>query len=251
MAGSFYIEEVIDMIIFLCSPSDISAPCFLATLRHQYGIKAKIITPQELVYAPAMEHFLDGHHVTSSVTTNTHGTLDNTSMTAVVNRLSWLPDAHLATVNTTDRGYIQQELQAIWSSWISALPCLVINRPTATSMSGSTFHHAIWQHYAALTGLPTASMIYDSAQPEPTPILPVHSIIVCQDRCHSTSPLSQLYESCRNLADYTGFDMLEIFFGEESDGKVVFSYASPIPYLNHTVSSLTSQMAQMLQGGTL
>ena len=239
------------MILFLCSPNDVSARNFVAALHHHYNVKAQIITAQELIYAPAMEHSLNGQDFISSVTLKTHGTLDSDSITSVVNRLEWLPDAHLARANATDRSYIQQELQAIWSSWISALPCPVINRPTAISMSGPTFHPAVWQHYAALAGLPTADMIYDSEQPEPVATVTMHSVIVCQDQCHSTSLSPELFDACLNLAEYTGFDMLELLFGQQPDGTVVFSYASPIPDLSRAGNRLIAQMAHILQGETL
>ncbi len=236
------------MIVFLCSPGDVSARWFVAELVRQHGVAAQIITPQELVYAPDMQHRLDGAEAFSSVTLKSHGTLDSASITGVVNRLEYLPDAHLANVTATDRAYMQQELLAIWSSWISALPCPVINRPTAISMSGPMFHPAIWQHNAAAAGLPSAHMIYDADLPDPMPPPPVQSAIVCQGQCHSTSVSPDLFGACCDLADYVGLDMLEVLFGHGPDG-MVFSYASPIPDLSHADASLIAQMAQMFQGG--
>ncbi len=240
--------KAIDMIVFLCSPGDISARWFVASLRHDHGIAAQIITPQELVYAPDMEHRLDGIDTFSSVALKSHGMLDSSSITGVVNRLEFLPDAHLARVSVTDRAYIQQELLAIWSSWISALPCPVINRPTAISVTGPLFHPAIWHQHAAAAGLPTAPMLYDVDLPDPVPPVPVHSVIVCRDQCHSPTVHPDLFGACCDLARYVGFDMLEVMFGQGPEGAV-FSLASPVPDLSRAEPGLLAQVAQIFQEG--
>lgn len=236
------------MILFLCSPNDVSARWFVAALRRHHGVAAQIITPQELVYAPDMQHRLDGPETFGSVTLTSHGRLDSGSIRGVVNRLEYLPDAHLARVNATDRAYIQQELLAIWSSWISALPCPVINRPTAISVTGPLFHPAIWHHHAAAAGLASAPMLYDVDLPDPVPPAPVHSVIVCKDQCHSTSVPPGLFGACRDLAYYAGFDMLEVMFGQGPTGAV-FSHASPLPDLSRAEPGLLAQVAQIFQEG--
>ncbi len=234
------------MFVFLCPPDDISARWFVAELRRLHGATAHIITPQELVYATDMQHRLDETTITSSVALKSHATLDNSSITGLINRVQFLPDAHLATVNTTDRTYMQQELLAIWSSWISALPCPVINRPTATSMAGPTYHPAIWYHNAAAVGLPVPDMIYDSTLPDPLTPDPVQSAIVCQGRCYSASVPTHFFDKCCDLAAYVGLDLVELYFSSAQDG-LVFSYASPIPYLGHAHTGLIAQVAQMIK----
>ena len=234
------------MLIFLCTPGDMSARWFVAELRRRHGVAAQIVTPQELVYAPDMQHRLDGAEATSSVTLKTHGTLDSASITGLVNRVDFLPDAHLATVNATDRSYMLQELLAIWSSWISALPCPVINRPTATSMAGPMYHPAIWCHNAAAVGLPVAHMVYDTDLPDPVTPTPVQSAIICQGQCHSTSVPAYLFGACCDLAAYVGLDMVELFFGSGPNGTV-FSYASPIPDLSHANAGLIDQVARVFE----
>ena len=236
------------MIIFLCSPDDISARHFVTGLRRHHGLAAQIITPQELVYAPDMEHRLNGTHTFSSVKLASHGRLDSRSITGVVNRLEFLPDAHLARVNATDRAYSQQELLAIWSSWISALPCPVINRPTAICVTGPLFHPAIWQHHAAAAGLPTAPMLYDVDLPDPVAPAPMHSVIVCKDQCHGASLPPGLFGACCDLARLAGLDMLEVMFGQGPSGAV-FSHASPIPDLGRAAPGLLAQVAQIFQEG--
>lgn len=232
------------MIVFLCDPTDVMARPFVAELRHRHGLAAQIVTPQELVYAPDMQHLLGDAEVYSGVTLKAHGTLDSVSITGLVNRVDFLPDAHLATVNATDRTYIQQELLAIWSSWISALPCPVLNRPTAISIAGPLYHPAIWHHYAAAVGLPVAQMIYDTDLPDPVTPAPVHSAIVCLGTCYSASLSPDLFGACCELAAYAGLDMVELFFGSEPRGTV-FSYASPIPDLSHANADLIAQVARI------
>lgn len=235
------------MIVFLCNPDDITARMFVAKLRRRHGVDAQIITPQELVYAPDMQHLLDGPEVYSAVTLKTHGMLDSASITGLVNRVDFLPDAHLVTVSPTDRTYMQQELLAIWSSWISALPCPVINRPTATSMVGPVYHPAIWHHYAAAVGLPVAQMTYNTDLPDPVTPVPLQSVIVCQGTCYNALLPTDLFSACSELAAYVGLDMVELFFGSGTRG-IVFSYASPIPDLSRATTDLITQVAHVFEG---
>lgn len=210
-------------------------------------MQARIVTPQELVYAPDMHLRSDGTASSSSVTLKSVGPLDSASITGVINRIAFLPDGHLANVAATDRTYIQQELLAIWSSWISALPCTVLNRPTATSISGPMYHPAVWHHSAAAAGLPVAQLTYDADLPDPVPPTPVQSAIVCQGQCHSASLPPALFGACCDLAAFAGLDMVELFFGAGPDGPV-FSAASPIPDLGRADSALLAQVAQIFHG---
>lgn len=235
------------MIIFLCSPEDMSARGFVAALNRQHVLDARIVTPQELVYAPDMEHRLANGKALSRITLKEHGVLDSRSMTGVVNRLEQLPDEHLKVVAAPDRGYIRQELLAIWSSWISALPCPVINRPNAVSISGPMFHKAVWLNLASQAGLPTPRVIFDVDTIEPTATDASMTAIVCRDQCHSMNLPRQLFAACIDLAAYAGFDMLELGFGHGPNGPV-FSYASPLPTLHQAPAGLIDQLAQMFQG---
>ncbi|NNE54056.1 MAG: hypothetical protein HKN30_16840 [Sulfitobacter sp.] len=234
------------MLVFLCNPGDVMAGPFVAELRRRHRLAAQIITPQELVYAPDMQHLLGEAETYSAVTLKTHGTLENASITGLVNRVDFLPDAHLANVNAADRTYIQQELLAIWSSWISALPCPVLNRPTAISIAGPVYHPAIWHHYAAAVGLPVAQVIYDADLPDPQTPAPVHSAIVCQGVCYSPTLPRELFAACCELAAYAGLDMVELLFGS-GPGGTVFSHASPIPDLSQANANLIAQVAEIFR----
>jgi hypothetical protein len=72
----------------------------------------------------------------------------------ILNRICGIPQAPLERLAPTDREYVGEELTAAIASWLSALPCPVLNRPTPALTCGIWRAPAQWRWLAGQVGLP-------------------------------------------------------------------------------------------------
>lgn len=72
----------------------------------------------------------------------------------VITRLPHVHEHELPFTHEDDRAYVAQEMSAFLLAWLSSLPCPVINRPSASSLTGVAWRREQWLHRAALVGLP-------------------------------------------------------------------------------------------------
>ena len=63
----------------------------------------------------------------------------------------------------TEREYQAAEFHALLTFFLGALPCPVVNRPTAASLTGPYAGKAAWIHVARRLGIPVADLHLDSA----------------------------------------------------------------------------------------
>lgn len=63
-------------------------------------------------------------------------------------------EQELLHIVPAERSYVAAEMTAFLRSWLSQLPCPVLNRPTATSLSGPSWRPEQWVHAASRLGIP-------------------------------------------------------------------------------------------------
>ncbi|WP_164015775.1 hypothetical protein [Pyxidicoccus trucidator] len=79
------------------------------------------------------------------------------ALRGVVTRLPGFIDTDLVHIAPEDQGYVAAEMNAFLASWLSRLPCPVLNRPTASSLMGPSLGLERWLALAARCGLPLAA----------------------------------------------------------------------------------------------
>lgn len=136
----------------LCSPADPCGPWLLERLRRR-GLPVRLVTGEEIVYAPRIEHGLTSAGVTSVVTLRDGARL-GPDLCGVVNRLTSVPTWHLATSVEAEREYAVQELHAILTSMLAGLPGVVANRAVPRGLAGPVLRPAEWLVLAGRVGLP-------------------------------------------------------------------------------------------------
>jgi hypothetical protein len=99
------------------------------------------------------------------------GTADISAV--LTRRPSVLPE-ELGRIHPADRAYVAAETNAFLVAWLSALPCVVVNRPTTTSLCGPAWDALHWQCAAARIGL-AWSDAGDTSD--------AHEVVVCGERC--------------------------------------------------------------------
>jgi hypothetical protein len=99
------------------------------------------------------------------------GTADISAV--LTRRPSVLPE-ELGRIHPADRAYVAAETNAFLVAWLSALPCVVVNRPTTTSLCGPAWDALHWQCAAARIGLTWSDADDESG---------AHEVVVCGERC--------------------------------------------------------------------
>lgn len=63
-------------------------------------------------------------------------------------------ERELVRIDPGERAYVAAEMTAFLRSWLTTLPCPVLNRPSATSLTGPSWRPEQWVHAAAHCGIP-------------------------------------------------------------------------------------------------
>ena len=144
------------MILVLCDAGDEGALWAAAGL-HARGRQVTVVQAEALVGAETVEHRLGGRDAGAPVVAirlRDGRRIASDTPAAVLNRLSFLPPAAPGQVAEDDRDYAVQEMNALYLSWLEAMPGPVVNRPAPQGLGGAWRHPAHWIALAARAGLP-------------------------------------------------------------------------------------------------
>ena len=120
--------------------------------RHGAG-QVKLVSSEELVFAPYWAHRLEDSRVTTELRLSDGTVLDSMNIAVVFNRLLALSLPHFAKASEADRDYATREMNALCLSWLASLPCPVVNAATPTSLGAQTRSQAEWLLLAGKAGL--------------------------------------------------------------------------------------------------
>jgi hypothetical protein len=245
------------MWLVLCNSEDASA------LWAYHGLKARGLEPIELIsaevlsYSLCWEHRLRGDLATIDIKLADGRWIHSNTINGVLNRLLSVPLGFWRSAAPTDRDYVLQELTAFYLSWLYALSCPVINRPTPQGLSGQWRHESEWVWLASQAGLPTADYRQtsldrvDEMKGERRLIHPsalTTTVIVFADQLFGVEIPRSLMEGCRRLAEFSDTALLGIEFATDSHSQWKFVGATPSPDLSFGGSALLDALAWALEG---
>ncbi|MDX1251328.1 MAG: hypothetical protein IDH49_03580 [Gammaproteobacteria bacterium] len=228
------------------------------------GLKARQIAPLELVSAEELacslrwEHRVSADGASVAITLADRRTINSGAVRGIVNRLSYIPQEHLAMASPADREYAAQELMAFYMSWLYAMPQPVLNRPTAQGLSGAWRHISEWVWLAGKAGLPTLPYRQSGFDEIDEGHLrggfvsaetPVNTVIVIDGHVVGESPPPDIAASCKRLAGLAGAGLLGIQLVAGPESSWTFAGATPLPDLRLGGEALLDVMAAALQGG--
>lgn len=215
------------MLIVLASRSDRAAAA-LVERWSPHG--ARLLTPADLSIAGWRFRPGSSHAGDSAVAQGRPLAVDEIG--AVVTRLPLVFEQDLDHIAPADRAYVAAEMSAFLLAWLTALPCPVLNRPTATCLSGPFWRPEQWVYTAAGLGIPVAPVrrkvtLGAAAAPDAAP-LTSGTVITLVDG-HSVAPAEPLLvDRARRLAAAAGTALLAVEFSDPGpDGR--FIAASPWP----------------------
>jgi hypothetical protein len=110
--------------------------------------------------------------------------------------------AELRSIRPADRQYVSAEVNAFLLAWLTSLHCPVVNRPSATSLSGPNWRHEQWAMTAASLGIPVRRETRDESALE---------MIAAGDRCFGSEDAT-LTTWTQQLARAAAVDLLAVRF---------------------------------------
>lgn len=225
------------MWLVLCDAGDVAALWAYGRLVERGLASLELFTAQVLAPALRWEHRVSTNGASIDIETADGRYLRSDDVKGALNRLTWVPDRHLAVGAEADRGYALQELNALFLSWLCAVPGQVLNRPTAGGLSGRWRHPSEWAVLAARAGLRPIPYHQSSEDPpEEAAILRIDDeitqVFVVSDRVVSGRRLPEsVIDGCRRLAHLAETTLLGIELVQAGTGRWSFLGASPTPDL--------------------
>lgn len=190
--------------VALCTPADLSIPGW----RHRVGVPesgAAVIAGQVLPTA---------------------------AITGVLTRMPAVQPEMLVHIDTADRDYVASEMTAFLIAFLSALPCRVLNRPSAGALSGPAWRPEQWIRAAARVGIPvrTRQRSVRLNTPAETEVDVAVELTVIGHRVFGAveAPLAGW---ARSLAQAAGVGLLGLGFTRQASGFALAT-VDPSPDLN-------------------
>lgn len=227
------------MWLVLCDANDVSARWAAASLKTRVPGTLELFTADELALAEFGEHRIDGPHATLRFRADDRAEVDGALVDGVLNRLCAIPHAHWRRASSYDRDYVQQEMAAFTLSWLHALRCPVVNRPTPQGLCGHWRQESEWVVLAHRAGLPVGPYRHastdavDPAKGERRLVgngIGVTTMLVIGDRAIGAVP-ADVAPGCVRLAALAATDLLGVDFVVDERGAWRFAGANPMPDL--------------------
>jgi hypothetical protein len=220
------------MYLVLCDSDDIPALWAWKELRQRMGA-IELVTSEALAYAVRWEHRVDSTRTSTTITLGDGRVIRSEEVQGTINRLHFLPCAHLRAV-AADRDYAAAELFAFFASWLHALPKPVLNPASPSGLSGA----AQWREYpewlllAAKSGLDVPTYVENEttdAERVATALaqrrLDTRTLIVIGNAIVGATPPDRVAAGCAALARRADLAILGVDFDE----NWVFRSATVLP----------------------
>ncbi len=244
------------MWLVLCDAHDAAAAWAGQQLRAHGLQPLEILSADQLALSDFQEHRLEGRTGwTLRLRTEAGLQIDGASLQGVLNRLYTVPIGHWRQAPEADQSYVQQELVAFFLSWLFALRCPVINRPTPQGLCGQWRMESEWASLARQAGLPVAPYRQSSRDRideargarrlVPQGAL-VGTTVVMGGRTFGPPLPEALSQACVRLADLSRTALLGIDFVRHEQQAWSFGGASPTPDLRIGGTALVTALLDAL-----
>jgi hypothetical protein len=122
--------------------------------------QVKLLLSEELAYSSFWKHCLEDGKVTTDLRLRDGTSLKSDCIGVVFNRLLAPTLPYFASA--VDQNYAVMEMYALYLSWLSSLPCPVVNRVSPIGLGIQTRSHAEWLMLAGKVGLPVRGFHFTS-----------------------------------------------------------------------------------------
>ena len=236
------------MWLVLCSPTDEAALWAYRGLQARGLQPIELICPEALVYSRRLEHRLGEQGTSTAIALADGRQLCSQTIKGVLNRLVDLPLEHLRVAQPADRMYAQQEIFALFLSWLYGLRGPVFNRPTPQGLCGAWRTTAEWMWLADQAGLPHLPYRHSSRDLTPPlaadsaafAVSPRRTILVVDGQALASPAPAEIQRSCVRLAELAATAILGIEF---APNQWTFTGATTLPDLRLGGNSVLDMLA--------
>jgi hypothetical protein len=221
-------------------------------LTSQWVAKGQVVgrlTPRDLSM-PGWRHYVGREGPAVAVIESR--IISTEEITGVVTRMPSVFEHDLAEIVPEDRGYISAEMTAFLLSWLLALECPVINRPTPTCLAGPYWSPERWLKVAAdlcISVVPFRRSLRPGAAPQIGAPAPHTVSVTVVGTCTFGDAAPELASEAHRLAEAVGCELLVVEFeGRERGAR--FIGAHPWPDLR-TPELADSLLRHLLNGARL
>ena len=238
------------MYLVLCATDDFPALWAARGLRERGLLPLEIVSDKELAFNRGLVHTIIDAQPGIEIALADGRVIEGAAVRGTLNRLQTVPADHIMAAGPKDQQYAQQELFALFLSWLHGMPGSVVNRPTPQGLSGSWRHWSEWCWMAGNSGLATKHYGQDgngesyrgSAQ-----ILTTQTLIVLDNAVFGPSPPAPVAEGCVRLAELSETRLLGVTFEITRDHLWLVSAITPLPDLRTGGVELLDALASALQ----
>jgi hypothetical protein len=255
--------------LVLCSATDHAAHWAYDELRRAGLAPLHIVAEDTLAMPLAFEHRIGERGVRTRIELAGGLVLDSHIIEGVLNRITAVPARHVHYAPRAERDYALMELNALWVSWLYALPAPLLNRPSPLGLCGAVRHVAEWRAMAAAAGLdPAPFRLADDdpaalrlpweriAAPGPSAAgagregspLGRRTVLVVGDEAVGDDVSGQVRQGCLALARSAGLGLLGAEF-ELTEGSWRFLDATPLPDLRQGGAAVIAALLATLTSG--
>jgi hypothetical protein len=189
---------------------------------------ARLLTPSDLSL-PGWRHRVGS--VSASTAIVSGEPIAASAIGGVYTRLPGVYEHELLQIAPEDRAYVAAEMHAFLVSWLTELPCPVVNRPTPVCLAGPAWRHEQWIHVADRVGIRVAPArrrvsLTAPAEPETPPTAGATVTVVGRRGIGSVAPC--LERQARRLAEAAGVELLAAHFSSpRPDAQLVAASSWP------------------------
>jgi hypothetical protein len=237
------------MWLVLCASDDLAALWAARALAARGLSPVEVVTAEVLAYNRRFEHRLTDGRSSVKITLADGRVIDSATVRGTLNRLQIIPGSHLRT-NSKDRDYAEQELFALYLSWLYALPGKMLNRPTPQGLAGEWRHPSEWTWLATQAGLTTTPYSQSEFREAPVVCPPLSSpdsaVIVVDGVCCGAEAPAEIKAACARLSELSATRLLGVGFEVTRCGDWIFNGATPFPELRFGGNRLVDLLFQSL-----
>ena len=236
------------MLLVLCEESDVGATWAAARLG-EAGLAVRVVTGAALAAAERWEHRVGRGGASTKIRLAGGECLSSDEIGPVLNRLSFVPAAWMRRTGGPDRDYAVQEVQALYLSWLHALPGLVLNPPTPQGFCGNWRHPSAWAALAGRAGLPAVPYRLSSEDDPADAWQPngaeATAFVVAGRVVRPPGLPASLEAPCLALAHQSATPLLGIDFATDTNGAWRMTGASVMPDLFRGGDALIGAFAEV------
>lgn len=245
--------------LILCHASDFPALWAFQGLRARGFGPLELVTAEMLSGALRWTHRVDTAGASVEIRLADGSVLTGDTLRGVINRITAVPLHFWRSAPAGEREYVEQELTALYVSWLHALPCPVLNRATALGLAGRWRHESEWVRLAAWAGLSTPTYRHatddgvDEMRGERRLLpagVPVRTIVVIDGRTVGACAPQSVLNGCIRLAALADTPLLGVEFTVGSAGRWTFAGATPTPDLRQGGPAVIDALADALSTPT-